>query len=38
MTRRVAIQAPKYNPPPRMERGLLYEVGDSRVYLEGTVL
>ncbi len=38
MTRRVPIQAPKYNPPPRMESGLLYEVGDSRIYLEGTVL
>ena len=38
MTRGVPIQAPKYNPPPRMEHGLLYEVGDSRIYLESTVL
>ena len=38
MTRRVKIEAPQYKPPPRMERGLLYEVGDSRIYLEGTVL
>ena len=38
MTRGVPIQAPKYNPPPRIERGLLYEVGDSRIYLESTVL
>ena len=31
------VQAPRYEPPPPLEAGKLYAVGDTRKYLESAV-
>ena len=36
--RREPVERAVYTPPPQMEGGPLYEVGDARLYLESTVL